>query len=650
MALDKEQLSAVEHFKGPAMILAGPGSGKTTVITHRLKKLTQEYGVKPEKILVITFTKMAAIQMKERYLKLCKLAESDITFGTFHAVFFMILRQVRRYKVADIVTTSQQRDCIRMKLRAKDINVQDEQAFISDILSGIAKLKGYQKGEAGYISSGSDNELFMDLYGGYERFLESEHKVDFEDMMLSTYEILSRQKDILGQWQDRYEYILIDEFQDASPIQFEIVRLLAQKHNNIFVVGDDDQSIYGFRGAAPDVMKKFVDISQGSRVGESGHESQGSRVGESGHEKQESEEVKVYKLNTNYRCTGNIVKAATRIINMNKNRFFKDLKASREDGGNVIIHKFKDVQAQADEIARQIICQLNNEKGTIAVLTRTHMGAKEIIQRLTDKGVNINMNSGKNTGYKDNIYNHPVTLDLAAYVSIASGDMDRGNYLRVINKPMRYIDRMFFDNPTVCRQEIINKMYEVKNQQIIMAFKEFCKDMDIISTMSPYAGIMYILKKMGYEKYIYELRSQYKHNDNTRDIVFNLMKDAKSCISYKEFLDIIKQGQEDESKKGMVCEKYKEEGRLTFLTMHSAKGLEFETVYIPDVSEGVVPCSKATDETALEEERRLFYVAMTRAKEKLVISYADKRYNKYVQPSRYIRELHHCRSCIEFKH
>ncbi len=615
MALDSWQQAAVMHNRGPAMILAGPGSGKTTVITHRLVNLTEELKINPKKILVITFTKMAAVQMKERYLKLCNSNTTEITFGTFHAVFFMILKCVCGYKATDIIRTSEQRALVKMHLMARGISVQDENTFVHDVMSEIGKVKGSFTDVTGYISSSCEQELFKELYNCYEELLRGQRKVDFEDMMVSTLKILREREDVLKTWQDLYDYILVDEFQDAAPVQFEIVKLLGEKHNNIFVVGDDDQSIYGFRGAAPDVMKAF---------------------------EREYEDVKIYNLDVNYRCTGHIVKSATAVINKNTNRFYKNLRAFNSDGDKVKLMRSKDIEQESACLVQVVEQLLEKTDYSIAILTRTHTGAKELAGRLESKGVRIR--GGKK---KSSVFQHWIALDIASYIRIATACGNRADYLRVINKPMRYIDRMYFAKEDISVETIMESIIKVGQKELLDEFKRFVEDMQCVGNMSPFAGFNYILKKVGYEAYIKEYAKDTGIAwDVLADTVNKLSDSIKACYSYSEWLKHMEQDGTDRKYDNCNDRVSSQEERVVFNTMHGSKGLEFDVVIIPDVNEGIIPYSKAVTKESLEEERRLFYVAMTRAKKQLIISYTDMRYNKYVQPSRYIRELHHSKSCV----
>ena len=279
MGLDSVQEAAVNHYRGPAMILAGPGSGKTTVITHRIRNLIEKHNVPPERIMVITFTKLACIQMRERFLKLHGQESTSVMFGTFHAVFFMILKSVYNYNSGSIIKFKSQRQFVKMQLLCTQSIVYDESSVISDILSEIAKVKSNIANTDfdTYIPSSCEKNVFMQIYNEYANFLKAQRMIDFEDMLIKTYEVLKNNEQILMLWQNKYDFILIDEFQDASSIQFEIMKMLSDIHKNIFVVGDDDQSIYGFRGAAPKVMKGFAESYK---------------------------DCDIYKLNVNYRSAG----------------------------------------------------------------------------------------------------------------------------------------------------------------------------------------------------------------------------------------------------------------------------------------------------------------------------------------------------------
>lgn len=611
MALNEVQQAAVGHYKGPAMIIAGPGSGKTTVITGRVRRLIDEHGVSPEKILVITFTKKAALEMKSRYLRLTGERETSVTFGTFHAVFFMILKNVMNYKSGDIVKTSEQREFVGMYLKAKGVSVKDQQTYIGDIISEIAKVKSCMEDADNYEPSSCEAELFKELYKEYDDMLKLEHKVDFEDMLIAAHRLLNRREDVLKMWQKRYEYVLIDEFQDSSEVQFDIVKMLCAAHRNIFVVGDDDQSIYGFRGAFPAVMKKFKVFYS---------------------------EAAVYSLNINYRSTGTIVKAATAVINKNKQRFFKDLRAYNEMGAEIEVIEFKDIEEQQIYIVGEI--EKMPPRTDVAVLTRTNSGGAGIAKRLMKRNIEVDYKEKKY-----GVFGHWIAEDIKAFFRIALGENERIDYIRIINKPCKEISRMFFTDERVDCIKVMENMKRAGQHEIVQEFSLLAEDLQYAAGLNAYGAFTYIRRKVGYERY---LRQYAISNgiDGAKLIMEldELQKTTMHCVNIKQWLELAESG----CTEAVNMENHFAQGsrectdEIKFLTMHSAKGMEFDTVFIPDVNEGIVPYDKAVSDEAIEEERRLFYVAMTRAKNKLVICYTKEHYNRYVQPSRFLRELHHC--------
>ena len=272
--------------EGSNLLLAVPGSGKTTVITHRVRYLVEKHGVEPGGVLVITFTKAAAVEMKQRFQKLMGGRTLPVSFGTFHAVFFSILKHAYRYDASNIVREEQRVQFIRELMDKLNLDVEDEAEFINSILSEISAVKGDMINLDYYYSKNCSEEIFKKLYQGYEDALVRKNLLDFDDMLVMCYELFTQRKDILSAWQKKYRYILVDEFQDINRVQYEIVKMLAQPENNLFIVGDDDQSIYRFRGAKPEIMLGFQkDYPQAQKT----------------------------LLGINYRSTSNIVETAGRL-------------------------------------------------------------------------------------------------------------------------------------------------------------------------------------------------------------------------------------------------------------------------------------------------------------------------------------------------
>ena len=327
MAFHESQLQAIRHKDGPMLVLAGPGSGKTTVITHRIQYLVEEYRVEPGSILVITFTKAAAQEMKQRFQTLVEGRRFPVSFGTFHAVFFSILKYAYHYDASNIIREEQRIQIIRELMERYHVDVEDEADFVSGILSEISAVKGEMIDLNHYYSKNCSEELFKKLYQGYMEILLRQRLLDFDDMLVMCYELFTQRKDILAAWQQKYRYILVDEFQDINRVQYEIVRMLAAPENNLFIVGDDDQSIYRFRGAKPEIMLGFT---------------------------KDYPQAKQTLLGINYRSTAQIVEAAGRLIRHNKTRYAKKIHANRGQGRPVVTAVWEDARAETKGIVEEL--------------------------------------------------------------------------------------------------------------------------------------------------------------------------------------------------------------------------------------------------------------------------------------------------------
>ena len=311
--LTETQSRAVAHREGPCLCLAGPGSGKTTVIINRTKYLVEHYGINPMEILVITFTKAAAVEMQERFGRAMGDKRVPVTFGTFHSVFFWILRQAYHYTAANILKEEQKYQFLKEIISKMDLEIEDEGDFISGITAEISMVKNDRIALENYYSKNCSEGVFRKIYVGYQEKLERAGLLDFDDMLVYCHELLSERPDILAGWQKRFRYILIDEFQDINQIQYEIVRMLARPENNLFIVGDDDQSIYRFRGARPEIMLNF---------------------------RKDYPDAKIILLEENFRSVENIIRAAGKVIACNEDRYQKTIHGVREAGERIVIHGF----------------------------------------------------------------------------------------------------------------------------------------------------------------------------------------------------------------------------------------------------------------------------------------------------------------------
>ncbi|MBT9775945.1 AAA family ATPase [Clostridium sp. MCC353] len=598
-------MQAVRHFQGPCLIIASPGSGKTTVITHRTRYLIEECGVNPSNILVITFTKAAAGEMKERFNHLTQNQGYPVGFGTFHAIFFRILKYSYRYDASSIVREEQRIRYIKELIDNEDLEIEDENEFISAILSEISAVKGEMIKLDYYYSKNCPEEVFKRLYDGYEAKMRRANLIDFDDMMVMCYELFTQRKDILQAWQKKYQYILIDEFQDINKVQYEIVKMLAAPENNLFIVGDDDQSIYRFRGARPEIMLGFEKDYPGA---------------------------KKIILNMNYRCCRPIVEAADRLIRCNKVRFPKDIDMIKQTGKPVVTKRWETPKEETLGIVKEIQDYLAGgyRMTDIAVLFRTSLEPRLLIEKCMEYNIPFKMKDSL-----PNLYNHWISQNILNYIKIASGSLERGRVLQIINRPNRYISRDSMETPVVSWEEM-KSFYQDKGW-MVERIEQLEYDLKMIGKMAPAAAVNYIRKAVGYDEYLRDY-AQFRRMkpEELFEVADQLQESAGGFKTFEQWAEHIKEYGEQ-----LVLQAQQREASvdgITLMTMHASKGLEFKVVYILDANEGITPHQKAVLDADIEEERRMFYVAMTRAKERLHIYYVKERYGKKQDGSRFIEE------------
>ena len=612
---NKEQEEAITHKEGPLMVLAGPGSGKTLVITYRVKWLIENAGVHPSNILVITFTRAAAEEMRKRFFAFDGMENAPVTFGTFHSIFFMILRYAYRYTAENIIREDVKRRYIKEMTENMELEIEDEKEFLSGIINEISYVKGEMMSLSYYHSSNCSDELFAQIYEGYERRHREENLIDFDDMLVFCYELLKERKDILAMWQQKFQYILIDEFQDINKVQYEIVRMLAGKGDHLFIVGDDDQSIYRFRGARPEIMLGF--------------------------EKDYPDAKKVI-LNTNYRCSAEIVDSAEHLISHNTKRFPKNMQAARGKKVPITFRYLKDAGEECTDILKGI--RFYHKKGIpleeMAVIFRTNTQPRLLVGRLMEYNIPFQMRD-----VIPNIFDHWIARNILTYIKIAMGNKDRKLFLQIMNRPKRYISRSMLTDPQVdlkkLKQETFGKkwLYE-KIDKLEM-------DLCLLRKMEPYAAIQYIRNGIGYEDYMNEYAQFRRMNpDDLEEVLNQIQESAKEYHSFEEWFSYI-DSYGEELEKQMEAGRQQQKSGVTLTTMHSSKGLEYEVVFVMDINEGTTPHKKAVKDADLEEERRLFYVAVTRAKTYLFLYSLKELYQKDAQISRYIGELRYDKK--EFK-
>ena len=605
MQYNNAQYMAIKHGVKPMLVIAGPGSGKTTVLTSRVKYLIEKYQVKPEKILVITFTKAAAKEMESRFASLMG-QKSMVSFGTFHAVFFKILRSVYNYNIDNIIREDRRNFILRQAVERSGAEPDDMNEFIELISGEISRVKTNMYDINAYSSTNCARDVFCKIFNFYKDSLRQRRLIDFDDMLLDCYKLLRERQDVQKAWQNKYEYILVDEFQDINPIQYEIVKMLALPQNNLFIVGDDDQSIYGFRGSKPEIMLGF---------------------------KKDYPDAKIVVLDTNYRCSGNIVEAAGRVIANNKTRFDKNISTINEAGAKVDILEFRNMNEEYERIATDIRKGIFAGKSPqdYAILFRTNSIAAPLVRKLMEMNISFSIKDGI-----PNVFEHWIAKDIITYINIALGSRRRSDFLQIINKPKRYIGRDYLTSETVSFEEL-EKYYEDK-KYMLEKLDKLKSDLRRISTMPPYAMVNYIRKGVGYDDYLAEFADNHGiEAEELYAVADEIMESSSDFGHIKLWFDYIT----DYSK--ILKEKARQSGTdnsgVVLTTMHSSKGLEYDTVYIIDANEEITPHKKSVFESEIEEERRMFYVAMTRAKNKLVITYPKVRFNKEMEVSRFINEI-----------
>ncbi|WP_026476096.1 ATP-dependent helicase [Alkaliphilus transvaalensis] len=609
--LNHQQKKAAMHVNGPCMIYAGPGSGKTTVITHRLSYLIKQYKINPQNILVITFTKAAAEEMKSRFHQFQgDFFESNVNFGTFHSVFFKVIRTWGGYGLKDILNEKEKYILIKNIVKTLNIEHGEDDEYIKEIILELGLYYSNYLNREAFTPHTMDKADFIRIVDCYENYKKDNKKIDFDDMLIQCYHLLKSNPKILSRLRQQYQYILIDEFQDINMIQFEIVRMLAEPLNNLFVVGDDDQSIYSFRGANPQFILEFDKIYP------------------------EAEKI---IINMNYRCRQKVIERANALISKNQVRVDKKIEAFKTEGGVVEYHSPKDREEEKKEICELIQDCLKRgyHYKDIAIIYRTNILANGMIEALLEYQIPYYCKDQVN-----NIYDHWVVRDIIAYLKCANNINDRESLTRILNKPTRYISKKSVAEANSYHKDLITslkvkgnlKPYQIKLlDQLEIDFKN-------ISRLTTIEAIRYIRKEMKYDEYIEGYCFDKKISSNG---IFELIDEfEESSLKYLEHHAFLKH---IEDFKNMIKEPKKKEAgdnEVQLLTMHSAKGLEYGVVIVVDAVEGITPHSKSMEEVdEIEEERRLFYVAITRAKEELYIYSPQFRFDRKAEPSRFINEM-----------
>lgn len=607
LKLNPEQLRAVETVEGPVLVLAGAGSGKTRVLTQRVAYLIQKGFSEPENILAVTFTNKAAAEMKERISKQLGTNYSLPWVGTFHSICLRILKSnahhlgySQQFTIYDSNDQLQSvKDCLKkLQMDTKKVNPRAVLSYISAAKTEMMDPKAYAKYTSGYFQ-----DAVALVYPEYQKLLRNNNAMDFDDLIMNTVLLFQNIPAVLSRYQELFKFILIDEYQDTNHSQYLFAKLLADKHHNICVVGDDAQSIYSFRGATIQNILSF---------------------------EKDYPEAKVIKLEQNYRSTKNILNASNRIIKLNTNQKPKDLWTENPQGEQIIVYKALDEKDEASWIANEIGSLIDQgvEPIEISVLYRTNAQSRNIEEFLIRAGIDYKIVGNVK------FYDRKEVKDILAYLKLIQNPSDNLSVKRIINIPRRGIGPKTISDlekaAAMSGENIIEYLTNRNEAELsewnkgVRNFAELAKLLIRIKTeLQPDIIIDTIMSDAGYYEY---LNDGSPENETRLENISELkslaqqFKDLPPETGLEEFLDQV----------SLIEEQYKAEDKLnqkvTLMSIHAAKGLEFDHVFLAGVEEGIFPHSRTyTDPTEMEEERRLAYVAITRAKQKLYLTHADSR-------------------------
>ena len=578
MEWNKEQWEAITHQGGPVLVAAGPGSGKTAVIVNHIKYLLDQ-GVPGETILVLTFTRAAAIEMSERFRQLVP-DETAVTFGTFHSVCFQILKEECGYCQEDLLTEEDKRRLLKELLFQHGMLQANAEAQIERMLREIERRKG--RGKNDDVAEESDVSR---IFAIYQAELKRRHRLDFQDMLEECYDLFLKNEKIRKKWKQRFQYLLVDEYQDLNALQTAWVRLLVGQKGHVFAVGDEDQSIYRFRGADPSEMLHFETQYPGARK---------------------------ILLTKNYRTLPEILKYAEKLIQNNQERFAKKIEAVRKEQDNVVkVTCYEDEQAESDGIVQEMI-RLHKEGhpfSDMAVLYRSMTSARRVIRALSDRQIPFVCKE-----IPKEYQGEWAVEDMKSYLRLAqSRRWRRSDLLRILNRPERGLPRTGLQDEWIEPRQWLQQFDGVQGYE--EKARELYRDIQRIGKMDRYAFVTYLWKGVGYDVFVKEFCRKREISETKIQAQVAAWRDEKS--------------QE---------EKREQEGAF-IVTMHASKGLEFPIVFLPECNEGAVPHSRACSKQDVEEERRLMYVAMTRAKDLLYLSWVKRRFHHHPPASRFLKEM-----------
>lgn len=601
LQLNEKQKQMVAAKEGPVLVVACPGSGKTTTMIARAKALV-DYGVNPAKLLVITFTKQAATHMQQKYEK--AYGKEGITFGTIHSICYRMLQSVAGYTKKDILLESEKWAFLAGQLHGKVAAAEMEET-ISGIMREISFVKNKCIPPEAYEPDSTDKRTFCILFHAYEDFRKSAGKIDFDDMLILARDILFNNGMVLEEYRKKYSYIMIDEFQDTNRVQADIFYLLAGENGNILVVGDDDQNVYGFRAAESAIMLDFP---------------------------KKFPNCKIIYLDTNYRSEPEIIEIASKLIACNKKRFEKDFKGEKKGKGHIKITCFPDVVKQRDSVVEQL--KKLHETGVpyeeMSVLYRTNKQNLMYVQALMKEEIPFYTTEA----VKDHHMEFPFQ-DFMAYYRLAAGNPWKGDLQRILNRPSRYLKGDAFKNCIYNIDQMIECANRCSNPDAAKdRIYSMVDDIENLATMNPTQFVGYLYNVMDYRAGALSYAAYCgKDESEVNELLDSLIDEAKQFNTMREWADYAK----TYNKK--LQEKRKNKEGICLSTYHSAKGLEWDYVFLIDCNEDMTPFKKAESPEEIEEERRLFYVAVTRARKGVRFTWVSDNGPKKMFPSRFLTEM-----------
>lgn len=611
MKFTSQQVDAIKHFEGPALILAVPGSGKTTVLLNRILNLIKNHNIDPSEIISITFSKSQGIDMEKRFLAQNPEFRGKITFKTIHAFCYEIVRNYMKLKNIKKTLIEGNNEFNRILILKRVYYQKNYKKLSDEEINDFFSIYDFTKNKMydfeGYLRKNhfiSNRSLMLKLYNLYNEIKIQNNFMDFNDLLILANEYISTDKKLLKALKNRYKFFQIDEGQDTSTLQFEIIRKIVFPENNVFIVADDDQSIYSFRGASPENLLNFKDIYPNS---------------------------KIFFMDKNFRSTKNIIKISNKIIQGNKIRYEKSSKHTTEENSQIMLFKVKNSTIQARELVKRIFEINPNE--TIGVLYRNNISSLYVAEMLKNNDIDFFVKENKFDFYSNRILN-----DVKNILLFSEDTTDLEVFKRIYFKLNAYIKKDFIAKLEYkpYNQCVLDSLLDLDelNNFYLNKFTSLRNDFKRLKRMKMEDKIDCILYELGYGDYLDNFNEFSNLNYNLIfDLIKYLSKDLKTFDEFIEKLDNLKE---------LLKNASSSKSNISISTIHSSKGLEYDNVFIIDLIDGEFPQKSilnSFDEKLLEEERRLFYVAMTRARKRLFLYTIKERNNLPVEPSIFYNEL-----------